>query len=127
MMYYSLLLNNTFVLLVYSLSGVLVKNITGSRLAPWVPWGIITVHALEVMAIFWAASLDWGILTSLALVLPHGVLEAPALLGACVVGGKMTQGYRPLGLLLLCWLLLLVAAAIEVWVTPFPLQAWVQI
>jgi uncharacterized membrane protein SpoIIM required for sporulation len=92
-----------------------------------VPWGIITMHTLEVVAIFRVASLDWGILTSLALVLPHGVLEVPALLGACVVGGSMARGHRPLKLLLLCWLLLLVAVAIEVWVTPFPLQAWVEL
>ena len=115
---------NLFVLLIYALAGVFVKVLTGSRLAPLAPWGAFFVHMAQVAVEVCQYACQAGLLPCLALTLPHGCLEIPGLVLACVVGSRLSLG-KKIGFYLPAAAALIVAGAwVETSVTPFPLTHW---
>ena len=88
------LVNNLFVLLIYALAGILVKALTGSRLAPLAPWGVFIVHLCQIAAGICQYAGQKGLLPCLALVLPHGCLEIPGLILACAAGSRLCKGKK---------------------------------
>lgn len=124
--FFDILFNNMFVTLIYCIAGVLVRGITKSKLAPWAPWGIFALHAINTLCYVIQAGAYLGWRGALALTLPHGCIEVPALMLGCWVGSELVQGRHRFSAALLALMLLTAGAAVETWVTPFPLTVWVK-
>ncbi|MDD3074139.1 MAG: stage II sporulation protein M [Eubacteriales bacterium] len=119
-----ILINNLFVLLIYAGAGVLVKALTGSRLAPLVPWCVFIVHMGQIAVEICQYAGQAGTLPCLALILPHGCLEIPGLVLACAVGSRLSLGRKINHHLPAAVILISVAAWVETCITPFPLAHW---
>lgn len=120
----AILVNNLFVLLIYTGAGILVKALTGSRLAPLAPCGVFIVHMGKIAVEICQYAGQEGLLPCLALVLPHGCLEIPGLILACAAGSRLCKG-KKISLHLTAAVALIMAGAwVETCVTPFPLTHW---
>lgn len=120
-----ILVNNLLVLLIYAGAGLLVKALTGSRLAPLAPWGVFIVHMAMSGVEAYRYAAQAGVLPCLAYVLPHGILEIPGLMLACAVGSRLSLGRKIFPHLALAITLIVLGAWVEVNVTPFPLTRWI--
>jgi len=119
-------INNLFVLSVYCISGLLVSSVTRSKLAPVAPWGVFSVHMVQTIVIFISHTHWMGLLPCLALVLPHAWLEIPGLVLGCIAGVKLYRGQRPFTLIAVAAMLIIIAAYVETYITPFPLGHWLN-
>lgn len=108
-----ILLNNLIVLAIYTGAGVLVKGITGSKLAPFAPWGVLLIHLGQVVGKLWAYSGAGGCLRCLALILPHGCFETVGLVLACIAGTRLVQKKQISRHLIAAVAFILVAAWLE--------------
>lgn len=122
--FWQIVLNNAFVMLIYATAGILVLRITKSKLAVWAPWGVFALHCQAILSHLAEIASDTGWLMPLALTLPHGCIEIPALALSCWVGSELVQGRRQFVAALLCLVLMVAGAAVETWVTPCPFPAW---
>lgn len=122
--FWQIVINNAFVMLIYATAGILVLRITKSELAVWAPWGVFALHCLKILydLAYTASATGW--LMPLALTLPHGCLEIPALALSCWTGSELVRGRRQFAVALLCLALMVAGAAVETWVTPAPFLAW---
>lgn len=121
------ILNNWVVLLVYSTAGIIVLRLAGRQFAFIAPWLVFLTHLLGIGLGVGAAVNEIGISLTLAYVIPHGIFELTGLALACFVGSRVVehrQVWRPL--LPIAAALIVVAAFIEVHITPYPIIAWVR-
>lgn len=120
-----ILANNLLVLLIYAVAGILVKVLTGSKLAPLAPWGVFIVHMAMSGFEIYQYAVQEGLLPCLALVLPHGTFEIPGLILACAVGSRLSLGKKIFPLMALAITLIALGAWVEEYITPFPLAPWI--
>lgn len=115
------LVNNLFVLLIYTGAGILVKALTGSELAPLAPWGVFFIHIAQIAVEVCQYAGQAGLFPSLALILPHGFLEIPGLVLACAAGSRLSKGKRIFFHLPMAVALIAAGAWVETCFTPLPL------
>lgn len=119
-------LNNLFVLFTYFIAGQMVFAVTGSRLARLAPWAVFSIHHVRVALAFAGFSRTLGLLPCLALTLPHAWLELTGYCLGCAAGSKISMGRRPILLVAASAAVIVAAAAIEAYITPFPLEFWLK-
>jgi len=125
-MFFSITVNNLFVLLIYGTAGLLVLYLTGSKLAPYAPWAVFGIHILQVLMKLLINIHVLGLLPCLALVLPHAWLELTGFSIGCSAGTNFCKGKQPFLALAAAGVLLVLAAFVETYITPFPLGTWLN-
>lgn len=118
--------NNLFVLLIYCLAGILVKAISGSKLAPFAPWAVFSLHMAQAIIVFFAYASNSGFLPCLAFVLPHAWLEVSGFVFGCQAGSRLCWGRRPFSLIAAATVLIIISAWVETYITPFPFGTWLR-
>jgi hypothetical protein len=125
-MFVEITVNNLFVLAIYAGAGLLVRYLTGSKLAVAAPWAVYGAHIIQAALRFAADCRDLGILPCLALVLPHAWLELAGYSLGCWAGSRLSRNRRPLRQLALAAGLVILGAFTETFITPFPLGHWLN-
>lgn len=125
-MFMDITVNNLIVLGIYAGAGLLVRHLTGSKLAVAAPWGVFGGHLTLVAFQFAAHCRDLGILPCLALVLPHAWLELAGYSLGCWAGSRLCLNHRPLRQLVIAVGLVILGAFTETFITPFPLGHWLN-
>lgn len=125
-MFFSIAINNLFVLLIYASAGLIILRLTGSKFAPLAPWAVFSVHIVQISIAFFSHVSCLGLFPCLALVLPHAWAELSGFCLGCYAGSKLCYGNRLQGQLLAAAALIVAAAFLEAHITPFPLGQWLN-
>lgn len=119
-------LNNLLVLCIYASAGLVVRFLTGSKLAYFAPWAVYGIHILQVAIQLLDDFKVLGTLPCLALVLPHAWLELAGYTLGCWAGNCFCRGKLPLKQMTIAATLIIIGAYTEVFITPFPLESWLH-
>lgn len=113
-----ILANNLLVFFVYVGAGLLVKHLTGSKLAPYAPWAIFCLHLCLVVFRLQAYIHHDGVLFCLRGILPHGLFEIPGLILGCTTGTQLSMGRKNTPCLLMGAALIAAGAWLETSLSP---------